>query len=99
MTNEDFRNLFLMLDAHYTATPGQHVGLARLHAGGMITFSRHVRKQLEQWEIEVARRAKAAAEDARNLEQQVRDDFGADAYDKLEPDYVNGLRVGEAMKI
>ena len=98
MTNQDFRDLFHMLDAHLKATAGTAVGFSSMHAGAMIMFSRHVRKQLEQWEIEVARRAKAEAESARMLERCVRDDFGADAYDKLDPDHAHGLHFGDTMK-
>jgi hypothetical protein len=91
MTNDEFRDLYAMLDARHKAVAGDHVGLSSLHPGGLIMFSRNIRKLLEQWEIEVARRAKAEAENARRTEECVRDDFGADAYDSLTPDYQHGL--------
>lgn len=91
MTNDEFRDLYLMLDARHRAVAGNDVGLRSLHPGGLIVFSRHIRKKLEQWEIEVARRAKAEAENARNTEECVRKDFGEVAYDKLEPDHLHGL--------
>lgn len=91
MTNDEFRDIYAMLDARHKRVSGLPQGLSSLHPGGMIIFARHVRTLIEQWETEVARRAKAAAENARSTEEHVRNDFGADAYDKLDPDHLHGL--------
>ena len=98
MTNDDFRSLYAMLNEQHKKVAGDHVGLKSLHAGGIITFSRRVRADLEAFEVEVARRAKAAAENARNTEECVRSDFGAEAYDALTPDHMHGLEFGETIK-
>lgn len=92
MTNDEFRALYAMLDSQHRERTD--VKLASLHPGGMIMFARKIRAELEQWESEVARRAKAAAENARQTEVCVRSDFGADEYDKLQPDYEHGLDFG-----
>lgn len=94
MNNGEFRDLYAMLDARHRAVAGDSVGLKSLHPGGLITFSRVIRKQLEVWETEVARRAKAAADHARSIEECVRNDFGVDAYDALTPDHMHGLDLG-----
>lgn len=95
MTNDEFRDIYGMLDARHRSISG--AGLTSLHPGGMITFARHVRAVIEEWETEVARRAKAAAENARSTEQHVRADFGADAYDKLVPEHAYGLEFGDTI--
>ena len=84
----------------YNGTPaiaGGSVGLKSLHAGGIIAFARNTRAVIEQWETEVARRAKAEAENARRIEECVREDFGADDYDNLTPDHMHGLDFGETI--
>ena len=94
MDNGEFSDLYGMLDAKHKRVAGDHAGFKSLHPGGIITFARHVRSRIEQFEIEVARRAKAAAENARSTEEHVRADFGPEAYDKLEAEYRFGLDFG-----
>lgn len=97
MSDDEFLSIYAMLNRRHTEIAGGGVGLRSLHAGGMILFARHTRKLIEEWEVEVARRAKASAENARREEECVRTDFGADSYDKLTPDYEHGLDFGDTM--
>ena len=73
------------------------VPLKSLHAGGMIHISRKLRSDLERWEVECASRAKAEHENAKNTADCVRNDFGADEYDKLLPSYDGGLTFGDSI--
>ena len=92
MTADEFNELRLMLDT--LMQKRNDMKLSSLHAGGMIMFSRKVRDCLTQWEIEVARRAKAEAIRSKQTEECTRRDFGEDAYDTLDPDHAHGLDFG-----
>lgn len=96
MSNDDFRVLYAMLDRLHERRTG--VSLSSLHAGGLYIFSKKVRADLEQFEVEVISRAKAAAENAASLAETIRDDVGRDAWDAAQPNYENGLEFGDTIK-
>ena len=84
LSNEDYSRIFKLLDQHIVRCNGAAYGLRSLHAGGIIGVAEKLRGDLERFEQEVIRRAKAQHDEAVSLAECISKDVGVDRWHAAE---------------
>lgn len=92
MTNEEFKRMWQVLDAHVKVRTGDAArSLSDFTEAGVLDVAERLKIDLEDFCVEYVARAKARFETVKGAEETLRKRFGGEKFDAVDPEWSHDL--------